>query len=144
MTNFERYKDEIIEKSSIYPGMAAYELDNGDIEIVNCLRIDDCQKCFFSQGNNCNTFMWKWLAAEYENKKEEPYPIGTIIKIREKFQSCPKEAIILQHSKKQIEGEYHYLCLTEGAFTANIYSPDIEDVCGYSEDIVKFFEKKNV
>ena len=64
MTNFEKYKDEILKIVTEIDGIPAKE----DGAIVACEGLD-CGKCDFNNGGNCRKNQFNWL---YEDDGEEP------------------------------------------------------------------------
>lgn len=67
MTNFEKYKDELIKKAILETAMA---IDTHTNKVVDCIDID-CEDCKFNISNN-GCAMEKWLNSEYvEPEKEE-------------------------------------------------------------------------
>lgn len=66
MTNYEKYKDELIKKVIIETSMA---LDRHTGKVVDCGNMD-CRDCGFSTGKGC--CIEDWLDSEYvEPEKEE-------------------------------------------------------------------------
>lgn len=70
MTNFEKYKDEIlnfIDDCKFFDCSVAVDLTTGKPE--KCCKID-CNKCLF-RNSNCNQGLIKWLYEEYKELKIE-------------------------------------------------------------------------
>ncbi len=63
MTNFEYYKEEILELTNNDQAFMVYK--NG--KIGNCDECHDCKKCLFDS-NSCNAKAIKWLYAEHVEK----------------------------------------------------------------------------
>lgn len=68
MTNYEKYKDDIIKTLFI---KGATEIDKKTGEFRSCCMLDYCNNCQFDGDRRFNTFL-KWLDSEYvELEKEE-------------------------------------------------------------------------
>lgn len=65
MTNWEKYKDEILKASVIGTGTAVKK--NG--EIISCELID-CKDCILDKGKGCAQERREWLDAEYKEPEE--------------------------------------------------------------------------
>lgn len=139
MTNFEKYKDKIIDASrKDWNGeIGIIKRTDNVIDILPCEGCN-CELCFFNNFSSCISAMIEWFAEDWrENLKP-----GTIVQV--KNEQLNGEFIITAEAEDStIDGSSRYWFLNkDGCFNITQKS-DIVKVIGFCDGVADFLEGKN-